>query len=115
MTPVSAVDKITLTFTAAQVAAANAVLADLRGTRAADDPDLLYVIYAFDHAAHEIDTRVAQPCLRCGRDVFLDGAGDWTHAAADGGTSRGCYAASFTSETGWDESLSQSWKAKGRD
>lgn len=52
-----------------------------------------------------------ESCQRCGRQVIISG-NFVTHVSADGGLNRGCRAASFVSEEGWDESLPRSWYAK---
>jgi hypothetical protein len=49
-------------------------------------------------------------CRHCDRKVILgprwsNGRRDWWHLAADGSLRRGCRAASFTDEYGWDDSI----------
>jgi hypothetical protein len=55
-----------------------------------------------------------EPCRHCGRDIFEDARGVWQHKAADGGLNRGCRAASYTADKGWDDSLRRDWKAEPR-
>jgi hypothetical protein len=50
-------------------------------------------------------------CERCGRRV-ISIPGFVTHLGEDGGLLRGCRAASFTVEDGWDDSLDKRWTAK---
>jgi hypothetical protein len=50
-------------------------------------------------------------CRRCGREIIPHGRDSWTHLGADGGLSVGCRAASFNPGSGWNDSLSRSWKA----
>lgn len=52
-----------------------------------------------------------EKCARCGRELVVSETGFVTHLAEDGGLNRGCRAASFDNETGWDDSLNKSWKA----
>jgi hypothetical protein len=54
------------------------------------------------------DERVA--CRRCGHPIFQ--AGDtWFHRGAEGGRHRGCRAASFEPDKGWDDTLDRRWTA----
>jgi len=65
-----------------------------------------------DHPTPEI------PCENCGRPVFRDAGGRWTHPHPDG-SYWGCRAASYRHAdpypdgSAWDESLSRSLNARG--
>ena len=50
-------------------------------------------------------------CKRCGRHVILDASERWTHRGTDGTSWRGCRAASWTKDDGWDDDLPRSWNA----
>jgi hypothetical protein len=49
-------------------------------------------------------------CRHCGRPVFQVGE-RWYHRDAQGDRVRGCYAASFVSDRGWDTTLNRKWMA----
>src|SRR5262245_53641020 len=51
-------------------------------------------------------------CVRCGRQIVPTGHDRWSHIDPQGALMRGCYAASFVTDEGWDDSLNRSWKAK---
>jgi hypothetical protein len=58
------------------------------------------------------DDGYERECRHCGRAIVDPGGeGRWTHHGADGQLVRGCRAASFKPEEGWDESLRRSWVA----
>lgn len=51
-------------------------------------------------------------CRRCGKRVVRVDHDFVTHVAEDGSvTNRGCRAATFNVDTGWDESLPRGWTA----
>ena len=50
------------------------------------------------------------PCRHCGRSIFQIGD-RWYHLDAQGDRMRGCYAASFVADRGWDTELHRNWKA----
>ena len=50
------------------------------------------------------------PCRHCARPVFQIGE-RWFHRDAEGGRFRGCRAASFVDDRGWDDSLDRRWTA----
>lgn len=54
------------------------------------------------------DERV--PCRHCARPIFQIGD-RWFHQGAESGRYRGCRAASFVGDQGWDESLDRRWNA----
>lgn len=57
------------------------------------------------------DGLTIEKCARCGRTILTTDTGYTTHQGADGHLSRGCRAASFTVENGWDDNLKRSWLA----
>jgi hypothetical protein len=54
--------------------------------------------------------RERKECARCGQ-VIVEQASGWTHPT-EAGTFRGCRAASFHADTGWNDELDRRWKAK---
>jgi hypothetical protein len=54
---------------------------------------------------------IEEKCARCGRTILITERGYVTHVNAEGGLNRGCRAATFTSERGWDDSIPKTWKA----
>jgi hypothetical protein len=55
-------------------------------------------------------------CRRCQRSIlrgarWRDGY-HWWHIAEDHSLRRGCRAASFTTENGWDDSIDRKWMAR---
>lgn len=55
---------------------------------------------------------VDETCSRCGRQIIVSSNGYVTHVSADGGLNRGCRAASFQPDHGWDDNIPPSWYAK---
>jgi hypothetical protein len=52
----------------------------------------------------------AVPCRYCARPIFEIGD-RWFHRGAGGGRYRGCRAASFVGDQGWDEAMNRRWTA----
>ena len=48
-------------------------------------------------------------CRRCGQPIQLQPDEKWSHLDPD--RSRGCRAASYTEESGWNDALDRSWLA----
>ena len=57
-----------------------------------------YVTRLTEHAA----------CKHCGQEISRFSDGPWKHEPND---ERGCRAASFRNESGWDDSLDRRWMA----
>jgi hypothetical protein len=55
---------------------------------------------------------IDETCSRCGRQIIVSSSGFVTHVSADGGLNRGCRAASFHPDHGWDDNIPRSWSAK---
>ncbi len=61
---------------------------------------------------YELDDAEPPACIRCGREIVCRLDGTWTHRSADGGQNTGCRAASFTSESLWDDAIPHTWYVK---
>jgi hypothetical protein len=109
----NAADEIRIVFTKDQVAILRSLVDDARNADAfrnqLTEMDLLLALLTV--AETKIGDRDVVKCRRCGRACYEERADVWTHVSADRGTSRGCRAASFTSDKGWDETLRGTWKA----
>jgi hypothetical protein len=56
------------------------------------------------------DDEAIVACTRCGRRIVPAGDG-WRHIDPQGDLIKGCRAASFENDAGWDDRLSRSWNA----
>ena len=76
-----------------------------------EPPELLAEYVRSWGSRKEQDDGHEQSCRLCARPIVNPSGEKWTHLAADGTLVIGCRAASFTNETGWDDTLKVAWKA----
>jgi hypothetical protein len=108
-------DLVITAVTAAEIRAGVALLPTGRRRRQIAErmETLITETFAGYVLAFDVDSSARyETCSRCGQQIIVSSSGFVTHVSADGGLNRGCRAASFHPDHGWDHNIPRSWSAK---